>query len=1115
MSGEDAPLLCGSRSCSSYSSATGSLKLLFYTSSLPSTLQSVPQMVFPGGQYSAEELCIAAAKSCGILPVYHSLFALAAPDLKTWYNPNHIFTVDGGIAHVVVYRIRFFFPGWIGASEQKSARCSLMNLPPEPILSYQVIDYLFAQYRSDFINGRIELPVNVDVQEQCLALAVLDMMRLAQENDKTPKQILSSISYKHCVPQSLRQSIVNLSFFCRKRLRRSVQNSLKKMRACILSVPLIKIKYLVDLEKLDPGFGTETFFVKSTQKDCKDLVLKVSRCSGIIWKEVDSEFWQTFSDFENIVDIRITQANSDQASEEGRIVTITKQNNKVLEAQFRMLRDALSFASLVDGYYRLTTDSQHYFCEEVAPPRLRWNLDNQCHGPITSEFAIDKLKRSGSIGGSYVLRSSLQDYDRFLLTVCLETSLGIDFQGCSIQCKNDTFCLAGISRHFTSLRNLLEHYKHNNLRLGSVSTRLTSCCPPRTKEKSNLLILLDSCPQRILSPKGQRRNIPLLTFQKIHLKDITFLESQGKGSFTKIFHGLRKDADGEEEHEVDVLLKILDATHQHYQESFLEAASLMNQLFHKHQVLLHGVCVGKQIIMVQEFVSLGALDLYLKRRQQKGPIPTSWKLEVVKQLAYALCYMEDKQLVHGNISAKKILLVREGDKDTPPFIKLSDRGVSIKILERGMLLERIPWLAPECVTDVRNLALESDCWSFGVTMWEVFNDGIVPLNAEEPEKKLQFYNDQMQLPAPNWIELASLEQQCMSYNPALRLPFRSVIRELNNLIASDYELLVDSKGQQMKDGFRLCDRVWEYQDPNVYEERHLKYISVIGKGNFGSVELCRYDPLGDNTGELVAVKKLQHSTAEHVRDFHRESLILRALHSDYIVKYKGICYSAGRRSFQLVMEYLPNGSLQEFLPKNQDGLGFYHLLLYASQICKGMLYLGSQRYLHRDLASRNILVQSPNHVKIGDFGLTKILPQDKEYYVVREQGQSPIFWHAPESLSDNIYSRESDVWSFGVLLYELFTYCERSCSPSAEYRRMMGPHNSQQTVCGLVELLRAEKRLCPPSSCPVKVYKMMLSCWSFKPSKRPTFSVLENQCEQLRRVYQRKPGNLHSDMHED
>ncbi|KAM9330635.1 tyrosine-protein kinase JAK3 [Gastrophryne carolinensis] len=1097
MSCEDAPLLSGSRSSSGYSSTMGFLKVFMYSSSLTSNPDSSnSQMVFSGGQYSAEELCTAAAKTCGILPVYQSLFALASPDLKTWYNPNYIFIVDGGIALTVVYRIRFFFPGWIGASGQNS-RCSLRN--PDPLLSYQVIDYLFAQCRSDFINGRMQVPDNIDVQEQCLALAVLDVMRLAQENSKTPEEILSSISYKHCVPQTVRQNIVKLPFFSRKRLRRRVQSSLRKIRACTLTVPLIKIKYIVEIEKLDPDFGIETFAVTSTQKDSKDLLLRVSGKEGITWKEAESELWQPFCDFADIVDIRITQANS-QIVPEGRIVTITKQNNKILEAPFPVLKEALSFVSLIDGYYRLTTDSIHYFCEEVVPPRLHWDLENQCHGPITSDFAISKLKKNGGVAGSYILRRSPQEYEKFLVTVCLETSLGKDYQGCCVQCKNDTFSLAGVPRNFSSLRSLLDYYQNHRLCLGGVSTCLTSCCPPRSKEKSNLIIMRGSCPQSMMSPARQRRNIPPLTFHKIHLKDIAFQASQGKGSFTKIFHGLRRDTDGEEDCEVEVLLKVLDASHQHYQESFLEAASIMNQLSHKHQVLLHGVCVGKQIVMVQEFISLGALDLYLKRQRQKGPIPVSWKLEVVKQLAYALCYMEDKQLVHGNISAKKILLSREGDQYTPPFIKLSDRGVSIKVLDKEMLLERIPWLAPECVSDPRNLALESDCWSFGVTLWEIFNDGSSPINSEEPGKRHQFYKEQMQLPAPHWIELASLEQHCMSYNPALRPSFRVVIRELNNLIASDYELLVDSRGQQGKEGFKAGDRLWEYQDPSVYEERHLKYISILGKGNFGSVELCRYDPLGDNTGELVAVKKLQQSTAEHVRDFHKESLILRALHNDFIVKYKGICYSAGRRSFQLIMEYLPNGSLQEFLPKHRDGLLISQLLLYATQICKGMIYLGSQRYLHRDLASRNILVENVNHVKIGDFGLTKILPQDKEYYVVREKGQSPIFWHAPESLSDNIYSRESDVWSFGVLLYELFSYCERSRSPSSEYRHMMGLHNSQQTVCALVEMLRAGRRLPSPPGCPAQVYNMMLSCWSFNPFERPSFNDLENQCEQLKMI---------------
>ncbi|NXY00279.1 JAK3 kinase, partial [Centropus bengalensis] len=424
-------------------------------------------------------------------------------------------------------------------------------------------------------------------------------------------------------------------------------------------------------------------------------------------------------------------------------------------------------------------------------------------------------------------------------------------------------------------------------------------------------------------------------------------------------------------------------------------------------------------IMVQEYVRHGPLDLYLKKNQGEGKVTTSWKLQVAKQLAYALNYLEDKKITHGNVSAKKVLLTREGDaaSGTPPFIKLNDPGVSIAILAKDMLLQRIPWVAPECLSDPKSLALPADKWGFGATLWEIFSGGNMPVSLLEPQKKLEFYQNNLQLPAPKWTELATLITQCMDYQPPRRPCFRALIRDLNSLITSgepwhragngigtpavaspppspDYELLSDLSPTDVA----LRDSFWGYeplalsQDPTHFEERHLKYISLLGKGNFGSVELCRYDPLGDSTGELVAVKKLQQDSAKELRDFEREIQILHSLQHDFIVQYRGVCYSRGRRGLRLVMEYLPNGCLRDYLQKNQTRLDHRSLLLYAWQICKGMEYLGGQRCVHRDLASRNILVESETHVKIGDFGLAKLLPQDKDYYVVREPGQSPVFW---------------------------------------------------------------------------------------------------------------------------
>uniref|UniRef100_A0A2K6DGB5 Tyrosine-protein kinase n=1 Tax=Macaca nemestrina TaxID=9545 RepID=A0A2K6DGB5_MACNE len=1057
---EETPLI-PQRSCSLLSTEAGALHVL-----LPARGPGPPQRLsFSFGDHLAEDLCVQAAKASGDkLKVQAGLCEASAesvPPSPVLSSPNS-----------------FYFPNWFGLD--KCHRFGLRKDLASAILDLPVLEHLFAQHRGDLVSGRLAVGLSLKEQGECLSLAVLDLARMAREQAQRPGELLKTVSYKACLPPSLRDLIQGLSFVTRRRIRRTVRRALRRVAACQADRHSLMAKYIMDLERLDPAGAAETFHVSLPGvpggQDGLGL-LRVAGDGGIAWTQGEQEVLQPFCDFPEIVDISIKQAPRVGPAGEHRLVTVTRTDNQILEAEFPGLPEALSFVALVDGYFRLTTDSQHFFCKEVAPPRLLEEVAEQCHGPITLDFAINKLKTGGSRPGSYVLRRSPQDFDSFLLTVCVQVGLRLGW-------------VVEGSRSATSSSGRRAH-RWSGIQQSEGPG--PSTCSPQPSQQSNLIVVQRgrSPPTSSLVQPQSQCQLSQMIFHKIPADSLEWHENLGHGSFTKIYRGCRHEVVDGESRKTEVLLKVMDAKHKNCMEAggWFEARSLRT----RHLIFTN----FRPGTMVQEFVHLGAIDTYLRKRGHL--VPASWKLQVVKQLAYALNYLEDKGLPHGNVSARKVLLAREGTDGSPPFIKLSDPGVSPAVLSLEMLTDRIPWVAPECLRKAQTLSLEADKWGFGATVWEVFSGVTMPISALDPAKKLQFYEDRQQLPAPKWTELALLIQQCMAYEPVQRPSFRAVIRDLNSLISSDYELLSDPTPGALapRDGLWNGAQLYACQDPTIFEERHLKYISQLGKGNFGSVELCRYDPLGDNTGALVAVKQLQHSGPDQQRDFQREIQILKALHSDFIVKYRGVSYGPGRQSLRLVMEYLPSGCLRDFLQRHRARLDASRLLLYSSQICKGMEYLGSRRCVHRDLAARNILVESEAHVKIADFGLAKLLPLDKDYYVVREPGQSPIFWYAPESLSDNIFSRQSDVWSFGVVLYELFTYCDKSCSPSAEFLRMMGCERDVPALCRLLELLEEGQRLPAPPACPAEVHELMKLCWAPSPQDRPSFSTLGPQLDML------------------
>uniref|UniRef100_A0A1A8P199 non-specific protein-tyrosine kinase n=1 Tax=Nothobranchius rachovii TaxID=451742 RepID=A0A1A8P199_9TELE len=400
-------------------------------------------------------------------------------------------------------------------------------------------------------------------------------------------------------------------------------------------------------------------------------------------------------------------------------------------------------------------------------------------------------------------------------------------------------------------------------------------------------------------------------------------------------------------------------------------------------------------------------------------------------------------------------------------------------------LDRIPWIAPECVDSDAPIGNAADQWSFGVTLLEICNNGDLPMSSCTLSEKECFYQQKGRLAEPSSQELAKFISMCLTYEPDARPSFRTILRDLTEIMM---------KNPDISPSGTLTPA-----DPTMFQKRYLKKMRDLGEGHFGKVTLYMYDPSNDGTGELVAVKALKQENSDVPDVWKKEIEILKSLYHSNIVRYKGCCTEPGRLEVQLIMEYLPLGSLREFLPKNK--IGVPQCLMFAQQICQGMDYLHSQRYVHRDLAARNVLVENKGLVKIGDFGLTKYIPEGEIYYRVRETGDSPVYWYAIECLKEMKFSFASDVWSFGVTLYEIFTHCDSRQSPPTKFFEMMGLTEGSMTLVKIIELLERNRRLPCPRDCPHEARLLMEQCWNKNAENRPSFKTLVDKFDTLRRMY--------------
>ncbi|XP_076804091.1 activated CDC42 kinase 1-like isoform X2 [Clavelina lepadiformis] len=255
-------------------------------------------------------------------------------------------------------------------------------------------------------------------------------------------------------------------------------------------------------------------------------------------------------------------------------------------------------------------------------------------------------------------------------------------------------------------------------------------------------------------------------------------------------------------------------------------------------------------------------------------------------------------------------------------------------------------------------------------------------------------------------------------------------------------------------------------------EKELTLQEKIGDGSFGVVRKGEWTPPSGATIK-VAVKCLKRDMLNDTSvfdDFVKEVNTMHMLDHPNLIRLYGIVISS---PMKMVTELASLGSLLDYLRKF-DRHVIFTLCEYAVQIAIGMAYLEHKHFIHRDLAARNILLSSKERVKIGDFGLMRALDTHDDHYVMREQRKVPFAWCAPESLKMRQFSHASDVWMFGITLWEMFTYGQE---PWLSY-------NGAQI---LHKIEKEGERLSQPDNCPDSMYLIMRNCWKLRPSDRPTF----------------------------
>nr|XP_061795667.1 tyrosine-protein kinase Lyn [Nerophis lumbriciformis] len=282
-----------------------------------------------------------------------------------------------------------------------------------------------------------------------------------------------------------------------------------------------------------------------------------------------------------------------------------------------------------------------------------------------------------------------------------------------------------------------------------------------------------------------------------------------------------------------------------------------------------------------------------------------------------------------------------------------------------------------------------------------------------------------------------------------------------------------------------AQKPWD-KDAWEISKESITMVKKLGAGQFGEVWMAYY-----NNTTKVAVKTLKPGTMT-VEAFMEEANIMKTLQHERLVRLYAVVTKT--QPIYIITEFMANGSLLDFLKSNAGcKLQLPKLIDFAAQIAEGMAYIERKKYIHRDLRAANVLVSETLLCKIADFGLARVISDDE--YTAKGGTKFPIKWTAPEAINYSSFTIKSDMWSFGVLLYEVVTL-----------GKIPYPGMTKAEVMSSVQ--RGYRMQCP-DNCPAELYNIMMSCWNSAPDDRPTFeymqSVLDDYYTSTERQYQHEP----------